>query len=224
MSEKSVEQLRKELYEEYKKGIEDGTETVVLDSYDEWLNTAYTDEGYFWGHVDQETAKFLIENDPMLDLDYYAIYHQDLSSFFKDMDDPQGEVLSVEDYSAETAQFEYITTGDIWSIGDELISRSEIPDILEELCKEYNVAAETYEEFMEKMSGDISDTYGFYIDAKNGMYEASMYMRLHTPHSITNLEIPLSEKEQHFVINSCKECFERETKKNEKKKEIIERD
>ena len=117
------------------------------------------------------------------------------------------EDLALNGYDDTGATFGYGPTGDIWLVGDELISRSAKPELLKELCKEYDITANTFEEFMDKTAGDINDDYGFYIDIKDKVFETSFFMRISTLNEVIELEIPLSKEEQDYAFKICAECF-----------------
>ena len=145
------EKLRAELYDTYKEGYEDGTElgsdlslkddtdkdtdpiSHTIMSFDEWLERAYPDEGYFVGHVDEEMAKFLCENDPLINLDYIELYQKSISPLFT----LTTEDLEMIEGNPEEKVFEYADTGDFYGHMDEIISRSARPDLLSEMCEKY---------------------------------------------------------------------------------------
>ena len=73
------EDLRKEIYAGYKKNFDRGlflgmTKGEKLLSYDKWLETDYKDEGWFAGSVPPEEARFLCENDPLVNVSYEKWY------------------------------------------------------------------------------------------------------------------------------------------------------
>lgn len=225
------EKLRAELYDTYKEGYEDGTElgsdlslkddtdkdtdpiSHTIMSFDEWLERAYPDEGYFVGHVDEEMAKFLCENDPLINLDYIELYQKSISPLFT----LTTEDLEMIEGNPEEKVFEYADTGDFYGHMDEIISRSARPDLLSEMCEKYKIPAKTYEEFACKMaeSGGISDYVYIIADITKETPEMYLEIDISLPSEVHSLsDIPLSAREQAFALKACNEAFKRETGKN----------
>ena len=223
--------LRAELYDAYKEGYEDGTElgsdlslkddidkdtdleSHTAMSFDEWLERAYPDEGYFVGHVDGEMAKFLCENDPLINLDYIELYQKSISPLFT----LATEDLEMTEENPEEKVFEYADTGDFYGHMDEIISRSARPDLLSEMCDKYKIPAKTYEEFACKMaeSGGISDYVYIIADITKETPEMYLEIDISLPNEVHSLsDIPLSAREQAFALKACNEAFKRETGKN----------
>ena len=225
------EKLRAELYDTYKEGYEDGTElgsdlslkddtdkdtdpdSHTVMSFDEWLERAYPDEGYFVGHVDEEMAKFLCENDPCINLDYIELYQKSISPLFT----LTTEDLEMIEGNPEEKVFEYADTGDFYGHMDEIISRSARPDFLSEMCDKYKIPARTYEEFACKMaeSGGISDYVYIIADITKEKPEMYLEIDISLPNEVHSLsDIPLSAREQAFALKACNEAFKRDTGKN----------
>lgn len=225
------EKLRAELYNAYKEGYKDGTElgsdlslkddtdkdtdpiSHTAMSFDEWLERAYPDEGYFVGHVDEEMAKFLCENDPLINLDYIELYQKSISPLFT----LTTEDLEMTEENPKEKVFEYADTGDFYGHMDEIISRSAHPDLLSEMCDKYKIPAATYEEFACKMaeSGGISDYVYIIADITKEKPEMYLEIDISLPNEVHSLsDIPLSAREQAFALKACNEAFKRETGKN----------
>lgn len=207
-----------QLYEEYKQSFEDGFELEdELREYDDWLNNLYPDEGYFFYHVPPELAKVLIEYDELLDLDYIGLYEKDINVLFSI--EPEDLVSIKGSDDSLILRYEYEATGDFWKDKgmDKLLARSDRPDLFEEMCNDYGVEADTYEEFAEYMAENkyISDYIGFEIDLSGKELEATAFVDISLPNEIHSLgSIPLSAREQAFVLKAAETALYRETGKS----------
>lgn len=221
------EKLRAELYDTYKEGYKDGTElgsdlslkddtdkdtdpdSHTVMSFDEWLERAYPDEGYFVGHVDEEMAKFLCENDPLINLDYIELYQKSISPLFT----LDTQYLKMIEGNPEQRVFEYAPTGDFYGHMDEIISRSARPNFLSEMCDKYKISARSYENFAWK--GNFRDYIYIIADITKETPEMYMEVDIALPNEVLSLtDIPLSAREQAFALKACNEAFKRETGKN----------
>ena len=216
------EKLRRELYDTYKEEYENGTElgsdlslkddidedtdpvahTVM--PYEEWVDRAYPDEGYFVGHVAGEMAKFLCENDPMINLDYYGLYEDKITCLYAMKPDD----IKHEAGSRGLHRFELLDAGLAHSDMDKLIARSDRPELLSELCKEYDIKADTYEDFFFQMGREVSAYVGIETDTRHTAYNVTMAFDLSLPNEVISVEnIPLSDAEKAFALRNCDSCY-----------------
>lgn len=219
------EKLRRELYDAYVDGYENGTElgsdlSLIDDvdknaedpaahtvmSYEEWVDRAYPDEGYFVGHVSGKMAKFLCDNDPNINLDYYGLYEDRIACLYS----MKADDIKHEAGSRGLHRFELLKEG-IYSVlahgdMDKLIARSDRPELLSELCKEYNIKADTYEKFFSQMQ-DMSVYVGIETDTRHTDYDVTMAFDLSLPNEVISVEnIPLSDSEKAFAMKLCDSC------------------
>ncbi len=225
------EKLRASLYDTYKDDYEEGIElgsdlslkndidkdtdpeSHTAMSFDEWLERAYPDEGYFLGHIWGKMAKFLCENDPLINLDYIELFQKSISALFI-MD---AEFIEMVEGNPEQRVFEYVPCGDFYENMDEIISRSAHPDLLSEMCDKYKIPAKTFEEFDRKMPKNGNKSFYVYIiaDITKETPEMHLEVDISLPNEVHTLtDIPLSAREQAFALKECNKVFKRDTGKN----------
>jgi hypothetical protein len=214
------EKLRRELYDAYVDGYESGTElgsdlSLIDDvdkdtdpvahtvmSYEEWADRAYPDEGYFVGHVSGKMAKFLCDNDPAINLDYYGLYEDRINCLYS----MKADDIKHEAGSRGLHRFELLDVALANLDMDKLIARSDRPELLSELCKEYNIEADTFEDFFLKMQ-DMSVYVGIETDTRHTDYDVTMAFDLSLPNEVISVEnIPLSDSEKAFAMKLCDGC------------------
>ena len=197
-------ELRQKLYDEYTEnfnnGLEDGDEQLC---FKDWLETAYPDESYFKSHVAPAEAKFLCAYDKFINLNYINLYEDSLKSCYS----LKGEDLSEE----KTNYYELIDVGLIHEDMDILLSRSDNPDIVKELCEEYDIEADSYVKFFFEM-GDLCTYVAFEVDDSiedPPIVTASVTMSL--PNETIDLtQIPLSDSESAFVLRAVAQYKEQQ--------------
>lgn len=223
------EKIHEELYEEYKQSFEDGFELEdELRDYMDWAENVYPDEGYFVYHVDKDLAKFLIEHDELLDLDYCELYEESIKPLFRVTADD----LTLNTDKGHILTFDYTPTENFWESNamDKLIDRVN-PDLLAKMYSDYDVNAENYEQFAEYMAQNegISDYISFEIDLKGKSPNVTACVDICLPSEAYPLtDIPLSAREQAFVLKAAEQVYQKENGKTfdevMKNKSDIERD
>ena len=214
------EELHERLYKNYvrdwKKGLYNLEKETEPMSYKDWLDTAYSNEGYFESHVAPEEAKFLREHDELLsgktkDDKIFSCYSLTGADLYI--------VQENNKYTADDVQhYELCDAGIFHEDMDKLISRSEKPELIKQLCEEYDPAAfencKTYAEFFEAME-EMSVYVGFEVDAtEEEPPVVTAYIDIDLPNERISLgQIPLTESETDYVLKAVDRCKEIEVEK-----------
>lgn len=210
------DELHKRLYNEYVQNCKDGFEVEDEDElveFDEWLSRLYPDEGYFAYHVTPEDAKFLCEHDELIDLSYYELYEESIKSCFSLTSECFENRLN-DSPDSRIQHFDINDAGLFHEDIDRLILRSEKPDLLKEMCEEYEVSADNFPALFDQAE-DMSNYIGFEIDLTGKTPEVTAYLDIDTAKSRYSLgQIPLSAKEYAFVLKACDKKFKEITGKS----------